>query len=128
MGLCYSLCPKQEVPNIEGRLPTIRLSEKSDTTSDEALKNIGQNKRDIMPLLEGPNLLAFGNLNLSSSSSSADLDMDHIEQLLREAEEEEEEESLKTKTEVQNDVSNDSSLNNINDEKFQQTPDVSPMK
>ena len=81
------LCSKSDVPNIEGRLPTIKLSEKAESSSDEALKAIGQKKRDIMPLLDGPNLLAFGNLNLSSTSSSSDVDMDHIQKLLLEEEE-----------------------------------------
>ena len=50
----------------------------SDQSSDNSLKgNISNSKKDVTPLLEGPTLLAFRNLNLSSSSST-DLEINKI--------------------------------------------------
>lgn len=81
MGCCSSLCGPKEYADVEGRFPVIEICE-SDSGSDNELKAKGTSK-DVTPLLEGPSLLAFHNLNLSSTSSSVDLEMDQIESILK---------------------------------------------
>ena len=86
MGCCVSLCSRPEIPDVDGRFPVIEILEKSDESSDSSLKakgETGKGGRDITPLLEGPTLLEFHNLNLSGSSSSVDLEMDQIGKLLK---------------------------------------------
>jgi hypothetical protein len=71
MGVCVSLCPKDDRTNLDHRLSALEIHEKSDTSSDEALKAKGTAERDKAPLLDGPTL-GFHNLSLSESDGSLD--------------------------------------------------------
>lgn len=78
MGCLASCCQHLNVPNVEKRFHIIDITDMSDQSSDNSLKgNISNSKKDVTPLLEGPTLLAFRNLNLSSSSST-DLEINKI--------------------------------------------------
>lgn len=83
MGCCQSLCGPKEYADVEGRFPVIEICDNSDSGSDNELKAKGTPSKDVTPLLEGPTLLAFHNLNISSTSSSVDLEMDQIESILK---------------------------------------------
>jgi hypothetical protein len=74
MGLCLSLCPKQQQPNLESRISALEINSKTDSSSDSSLKAQGSGQRDSTPLLEGPTLLSFRNLSFDSSSHSVDLE------------------------------------------------------
>lgn len=97
---CFASCFHQDVPNIEDRFPKLEIAEGSDSDSDSSLKaradmategkltNLLNSKekdpkKESVPLLEGPSLLAFQNLNLSNSSSSIDMEMDQLDNILK---------------------------------------------
>lgn len=121
MGGCLSLCSRHEIPDIDGRFPVIEILEKSDGSSDSSLKAKGDTaQRDITPLLEGPTLLEFHNLNLSESSS-VDLEMDQIGKLLKPTEEPREPSSDGNDEKTFKDV-------NVNLEELSSGEDVSPEK
>jgi hypothetical protein len=62
--------PEGGPTNLDHRLSALEIHEKTDTSSDEALKA----ERDKASLVDGPTL-TFHNLNLSESDDSLD---DHI--------------------------------------------------
>lgn len=97
---CFASCFHQDVPNIEDRFPKLEIAEGSDSDSDSSLKaradmategkltNLLNSKekdpkKESVPLLDGPSLLAFQNLNLSNSSSSIDMEMDQLDNILK---------------------------------------------
>ena len=97
---CFASCFHQDVPNIEDRFPKLEIAEGSDSDSASSLKaradmategkltNLLNSKekdpkKESVPLLEGPSLLAFQNLNLSNSSSSIDMEMDQLDNILK---------------------------------------------
>lgn len=81
MGCCQSFFGSGGVPHGSEGFPIVEIRQDSDDSSDEILKAKGG--KDVMPLLEGPTLLAFKNLKLSGSSSSVDIEMDQIGELLK---------------------------------------------
>lgn len=110
---CFASCFRQDVPNIEERFPKIEIAEGSDSSSDSSLKAradmAGENKltnilkskiandpkKESVPLLEAPSLLAFQNLNLSNSSSSIDMEVDELDNILKKNLEQEKKEAPK---------------------------------
>lgn len=110
---CFASCFHHDVPNIEERFPKIDIVEGSDAESDSSLKAradmAGDNKltnilkstkgndpkKESTPLLEGPSLLAFQNLNLSNSSSSIDMEVDELDNILKKNLEQEKKEAPK---------------------------------
>jgi hypothetical protein len=85
MGFCLSLCRRDnERPNPENRFPILEICQKSDSGSDPALKakaSAPSGNRDAVPLLDGPTLLSFRQMQLSSDSS-ADEERERIAKLL----------------------------------------------
>lgn len=118
MGCCQSLCGQKEYADVEGRFPVIEICDNSDSGSDNELKAKGTPSKDVTPLLEGPTLLAFHNLNISSTSSSVDLEMDQIESILKISEEKDEDDAPEPEPEADNrtfeDVRADLDLNEFN--------------
>lgn len=114
---CFASCFHQDVPNIEERFPKLEIAEGSDPSSDDELKaradmvsdnklsnllksNKGKDpKKESVPLLEGPSLLAFQNLNLSNSSSSIDTEVDQLDTILKKNLEQEKKDAPKEDTE-----------------------------
>ena len=97
---CFASCFHHEVPNIEERFPKLEIAEGPDSSSDDSLKARAEMasdnkltnllnskskdpKKESVPLLEGPSLLAFQNLNLSNSSSSIDMEVDQLDNILK---------------------------------------------
>jgi hypothetical protein len=85
MGFCLSLCRRDnERPDPENRFPILEIRQKSDSDSDPALKakaSAPSGSRDVVPLLDGPTLLSFRQMQLSSDSS-ADEERERIAKLL----------------------------------------------
>jgi hypothetical protein len=85
MAVCFSLCPKERPPNLKSRILTLEIRDKTDSSSDSALKAKGDEHRDSTPVLDGPTLLSFRNLSLDSSSDSAGVEKEQLGALLKAA-------------------------------------------
>jgi hypothetical protein len=92
MGLCFSLCNRDDQrPNPESRFPILEIRAQPDSDSDPALKtkSTTSSKADAAPLLDGPTLLKFHQMQLSDDLSP-DEERDRITKLLQPTEVDEE--------------------------------------
>jgi hypothetical protein len=85
MGVCFSLCLKSRAPNVESRIAALEINDKTDSSSDNALKAKASGRRDSTPLLDGPSLLSMRKLTGESSSDSLDQEKDQLGALLKAA-------------------------------------------